>query len=192
VLDLGCGDGTYTSEFVAHGAREVVGIDPAPAAVAMASDRACQAGLEGRLRFEVGDIYDPDLPRRMPGFDCVVVRGVLHHISDPERGILCAAAVAETMIIVEPNGYNPVVKILEKVSRYHVEHEERSFSGRRIRSWLRRAGLQVQCHRHFNLVPFFCPDWATRLCRAAEPIIERIAPLRAVGCGQYIVRASRG
>lgn len=191
VLDLGCGDGTYTQEFVARGASEVVGIDPAAAAVAMASDRAGQAGLATRLRFETGDIYDSDLPRRMGRFDCVVLRGVLHHLSDPERGVRCAAALADTVIILEPNGYNPVVKILESVSRYHIEHEERSFSGRRIRSWVRRAGLRVEAHRHFNLVPFFCPDWAARLCRAAEPIVERIPPLRAVGCGQYVVVASR-
>ena len=39
------------------------------------------------------------------------------------------------MFVIEPNGYNPVLKVLEKVSRYHIEHEERSFFPATLHAW---------------------------------------------------------
>ena len=56
VLDLGCGDGTYTLEFPSLGAKEVLGIDPAEVAVEAANRKAKEAGLGEIVRFEVGNI----------------------------------------------------------------------------------------------------------------------------------------
>ena len=50
LIDVGCGDGTYTSELARRGSpSEVVGIDPSPGAVEVAARRYPD------LRFEVGD-----------------------------------------------------------------------------------------------------------------------------------------
>src|SRR5271168_1089630 len=46
VLDLGCGDGTYTLEFPALGVKAIIGVDPAVAAIDAASSKAKQRGLD--------------------------------------------------------------------------------------------------------------------------------------------------
>lgn len=191
VLDLGCGDGTYSLEFASLGAIEVFGIDPAEVAVEAANRKAKNAGLDTVVRFEAGNIYALKEQLGDRRFDCVVIRGVLHHLPDPKKAVACVASLANTVIILEPNGYNPVLKLLERFSRYHIEHEERSFLSSTLKSWCESAGLSVSVCEHFNLVPFFCPDWMAEICRKLEPIIERIPVLREIGCGQCIIVANR-
>ena len=61
VYDLGCGDGRIViaaaKEFGAHG----VGIEIDPAPLHMAAYNAKRAGVEGRVRFVRGDIFDADI-----------------------------------------------------------------------------------------------------------------------------------
>lgn len=191
ILDLGCGDGTYTLEFPSLGATEVLGIDPAEVAVEAANRRAKNAGLEAVVGFEAGNIYELREQLGDRRFDCVVLRGVLHHLPDPKKAVECASLMANTVIILEPNGYNPVLKLLERFSRYHIEHEERSFLPSTIKSWCESAGLNVTLIEHLNLVPMFCPDWMAKACRRVEPIVEEIPVLREIGCGQCLIVASR-
>lgn len=40
VLDIGCGDGSYTLEFCELGVKKIVGIDPADKAIDAATDKA--------------------------------------------------------------------------------------------------------------------------------------------------------
>jgi SAM-dependent methyltransferase len=191
VLDLGCGDGTYSVEFFDFGADTVLGIDPAQVAVEAANKRAQAMGISDRAHFEVGNIYDlgPQLENRE--FDCVVLRGVLHHLPDPAKAVACVAPLAETLVILEPNGFNPVLKILERFSTYHIEHEERSFFSGTLKNWVNTAGMKVTHTSHFNLVPMFCPDWMARGCKAVEPLVEHIPLVREVGCGQCLIVAQR-
>lgn len=191
VLDLGCGDGTYTLEFPAMGAVEVLGIDPAAVAVEAANRKALNAKLNAVVRFESGNIYELKEQIGDRQFDCVVLRGVLHHLPDPKKAIDCISSLGNAVIILEPNGYNPVLKLLERFSRYHIEHEERSFLPGTIKSWCESAGLCVNTIEHVNLVPMFCPDWMAKICRGIEPIIENTPVLREIGCGQCIIVASR-
>jgi 2-polyprenyl-3-methyl-5-hydroxy-6-metoxy-1,4-benzoquinol methylase len=191
VLDLGCGDGTYSLEFHALGASEVLGIDPAEVAVNAANERAEEAGIRGAVSFEVGNIYALEEQLGSKKFDCVILRGVLHHLPDPAKAISAIAPLVNKLIILEPNGYNPVLKLLERFSRYHVEHEERSFLPSTIKSWINEAGLKVESVEHLNLVPMFCPDWMANACKAIEPVVERIPVLREIGCGQCIIVATK-
>lgn len=191
ILDLGCGDGTYTLEFPALNAMDVLGIDPAEVAVEAANRRARNAGLDGVVRFEVGNIYALKEQLGDRTFDCVVLRGVLHHLPDPKKAIDCIAALANTVIILEPNGYNPVLKLLERFSSYHVEHEERSFLSSTIKTWCESAGLKVEKIGYLNLVPMFCPDWMAKACRSVEPLVESIPLVREIACGQCIIVAKR-
>ena len=191
ILDLGCGDGTYTLEFPSLGAIEVLGIDPAEVAVEAGNRKARNAGLGAVVSFEAGNIYDLKDQLGERHFDCVVLRGVLHHLPDPQRAVACISVLANTVIILEPNGCNPVLKLLERFSRYHIEHEERSFFPGTLKSWCELAGLNVAVIEHLNLVPMFCPDLMARICRSAEPVVERIPVLRAIGCGQCLIVANR-
>ena len=70
VLDVGCNAGLHALEWARRGV-EVVGIDSAPVAIALARQRA--AG-DGRLRFEVVDLNDLDLAP-LGTFDLVTVLG---------------------------------------------------------------------------------------------------------------------
>jgi 2-polyprenyl-3-methyl-5-hydroxy-6-metoxy-1,4-benzoquinol methylase len=189
VLDLGCGDGTYTVEFSKLGVKEIVGVDPATSAVASATMRARHLGVDGVVRFEVGNIYEMGLCLAGNRFDCIVLRGVLHHLPDPEKAIAGLSGFTGTIIVLEPNGNNPVLKLLEKYSRYHIEHEERSFSPSRIESWLTAAGFGIRSSRVFNLVPMFCPDWMAEILRVASPPVERVPLLRDIACGQSLIVA---
>lgn len=191
VLDLGCGDGTYTLEFPVLGVNEVLGVDPAGVAIDAANIKARKYGLDASVRFEVGNIYALEHYLAGNRFDCIVLRGVLHHLPDPARAIAGLASFGGTIIVLEPNGNNPVLKLLEKYSRYHIEHEERSFSPSTIQSWLANAGFSVCSSKVFNLVPMFCPDWMAKVLRGIGPIVERLPLLRDIACGQSIIVARR-
>lgn len=189
VLDLGCGDGTYTLEFETLGVKEVVGVDPASAAIEAANAKARKQGIDARVRFEVGNIYALEAYLVNNRFDCIVLRGVLHHLPDPARAIAGLASFNGTIVVLEPNGNNPVLKLLEKYSHYHIEHEERSFAPAQICSWLTDAGFRVCSNKVFNLVPMFCPDWMVKVLSMVGPFVERLPLVRSIACGQSIIVA---
>lgn len=191
VLDLGCGDGAYTVEFAALGVSEVLGIDPSPAAIDAANARAERLGLSSKIRFETGNIYELGTLLSEGVFDCIVLRGVLHHLPDPARAIAALSEFKGTLIVLEPNGLNPILKMLEKFSKYHIEHEEQSFSPARIKFWIGNSGLRVSKSNVINLVPMFCPDWMAKTLRVLEPVVERIPILRDISCGQSVIVAHR-
>jgi 2-polyprenyl-3-methyl-5-hydroxy-6-metoxy-1,4-benzoquinol methylase len=190
ILDLGCGDGAYTLEFPALGVSAVLGSDPAEAAIKSASQKSEKLGLSDVVRFEVGNIYE--LGSLLDaGYDCIVLRGVLHHLPDAAEAIQALGAFRGTVIILEPNGNNPVLKLLEKYSRYHVEHEERSFTPRLLRSWLTNARFSIVSCEVLNLVPMFCPTWMARLGQVLGPVVERVPLLRDILCGQTLIVARK-
>lgn len=191
VLDLGCGDGTYTLEFPTLGVKEVVGVDPAGVAIEAANAKARKLGVDTTVKFEVGNIYalEPYLAGNY--FDCIVLRGVLHHLPDPARAIAGLVAFGGTIVVLEPNGNNPVLKLLEKYSRYHIEHEERSFAPALIHTWLTAAGFCVSSSKVLNLVPMFCPDWMAKVLRVVGTIVERLPLVRDIACGQVVIVARK-
>ncbi len=63
----------------------VTGVDISPEMVEQANRRAAEAGVLGRVRFEVGDVGA--LPFPDEHFDLVVSTSSLHHWSDPARGL---------------------------------------------------------------------------------------------------------
>jgi len=87
VLDAGCGTG-YTVMWIAarHPDVEVLGIDISETSLRCAQDYANEWSI-GNVRFKQHQIYDlPDLGEQ---FDLIVCTGVLHHLSDPDRGLQC-------------------------------------------------------------------------------------------------------
>jgi SAM-dependent methyltransferase len=188
LLDLGCGDGTYSLELLRLGANFVVGIDPSEAAVAVASKKADQTAFTDRVHFQVGNIYNLSLNEH---FDCIILRGVLHHLPDAAKALKSISSFSDNVLIMEPNGANPVLKLIEKTSKYHIEHEEQSFLFSTIHRWLYEAGY-IHCSlKLVNLVPMFCPDWMARLCKLSEPVVESLPFIRNVCCGQYIILATK-
>jgi SAM-dependent methyltransferase len=190
VLDLGCGDGTYTRDLITRDkASFVKGIDPAPDAIAHARALAAQAELSNCV-FQQSLIGDVDATEH---FDVAVLRGVLHHLDDPAAAVRKALSVADEVVILEPNGLNPVLKVIERVSEYHRLHEERSFAPALLEQWIRAGGGQMVICRFINLVPMFCPAPMARALKFVEPAMEALPLLRRIACGQLLIvaRASR-
>jgi len=185
ILDIGCGDGTYTVELLAKDPPpvRVVGLDPAREALKVAAGRSG----DSRLSFLVGSAYE--LPFSDRSFDCAYLRGVLHHMQTPEIAVREALRVAREIVIIEPNGYNPVLKVIERTSRYHREHDERSYTSARIRNWIVAAGGRVSRLSYVGLVPMFCPDPLARTLKRVEPLVEGTPGLRQLACAVSVIVA---
>lgn len=181
VIDIGCGDGTYTMELYSHQPKYLLGVDAAASAVECAIEKSNR--IEN-LEFAVGDIYNlKDINGR---FDIAIVRGVLHHLDDVVSAINSISKIADQIIIVEPNGYNPVLKIIEKTSKYHIEHDEKSYFPHLLDKWFEREGGKVARSKYCGLVPMFCPDVMAKLLKKIEPIIESIPVIRQLLCAVYV------
>jgi ubiquinone/menaquinone biosynthesis C-methylase UbiE len=185
VLDIGCGDGTYSVELIdVGGAASVLGLEPAEQAVAVARSRIGDAPLS----FEVGSAYAIPFPSR--SFDIAYIRGVLHHVDRPVDVLREALRVAATVVVVEPNGYNMGLKVLERVSKYHRDHAEKSYAPRRLDRWIGELGGHVVKRQWTGFVPMFAPDWFARSAKRVEPVLERLPLLRAACCAQYVFAAA--
>lgn len=184
IIDIGCGDGTFTRALIQMGAASVLGLDPASAAIEKARELTHN---QPNLRFETGSAYQ--LESLDQQFDIAVFRGVLHHLPNAATAIQMAAKIAHEIVILEPNGLNPILKAIEKLSDYHRQHEEQSFLPSTIKKWCRDAGAEPTYCQYINLVPVFCPDRMAYLLKRLEPWIEKIPLLRHLACGQIIIRA---
>ena len=187
VLDLGCGDGFYTFRFhdVGH-PRELVAVDAAARAIDIAEGRR-----DGRrIRFEVGDahhLHHPD-----DSFDLVLIQSILHHDDNPADIIREAFRLAPEILIHEPNGNNFGLKLIEKLSPYHREHAEKSYTSRSLRKWIETAGGRLVAQRFVGFVPMFSPDLLARLMKTLEPLVEATPGVRALGCSVCVQLAVRG
>lgn len=186
VLDIGCGDGFYTIQFWDRGGpREMVGVDASPAAIKIANANK----RERTIRFEVGDAHHLAYPDNR--FDLVLIQSILHHDDHPQDIIREAFRLAPEILIHEPNGNNPGLKIIEKLSPYHREHNEKSYTSRQLVQWIRQAGGIVIANRFAGFVPMFCPDWLARLANTVEPLVESTPVLNTLGCAVYVLVARR-
>ena len=92
---------------------------------------------------------------------------------------------------MEPNGYNPLLKIIEKISPYHRFHQEKSYTPIQIRNWLKKAGYKVKSDQFVGIIPFFFPDTFTVILKKFEPLVEGIPRVRNFLCGVYVVYAGK-
>jgi len=186
LLDLGCGDGTYTAELLRLGQpASIHGVDPSPGAISAAMART----EDPRLTFAVGSAEG--LPHPDGAFDVAYLRGVLHHMEQPVEALAEGLRVAPLIVVVEPNGYNPGLKVLERVSAYHREHGERSYPPRRLDRWAESVGGRVVARRYVGFVPMFSPDVYARMAKRIEPALEGRPILRQAMCAQYVFAAMR-
>jgi len=87
VLDLGCGIGTDTLTFAWYGA-DIYAIDISAESLKVAMRRATAEGLDGKIRWGLGNIERPFHPapdwiREWRDFDLVYSFGVIHHTPVP-------------------------------------------------------------------------------------------------------------
>ena len=186
LLDMGCGDGFYTRYFWDTAKpRSLTAIDAASSAIEMA-----EANKKGRaINFEVGDIHHINYPDN--NFDVALIQGVLHHDDRPQQILREAFRLAPQIIVLEPNGYNLGLKIIEKLSPYHRAHREKSYAPATLNRWIREAGGKVTSQIFAGFVPIFCPDWLAISLKKMEPIIEALPLISALGCAVNVVVANR-
>ncbi|WP_083864931.1 methyltransferase domain-containing protein [Nocardia brevicatena] len=148
-LDVGSGTGSEVLEFAARvGARgEAVGVDPNPAMLAVARERAEEAGASAR--FVEGTAYR--LPFPDDSFDAVRCERVFQHLDDP------AAATAEIARVLRPGGRVLLVdsdwrtsiihpgdpEVLDRLTTAMLSETPNPTSGRRLRGLLTAAGFVI-------------------------------------------------
>ena len=183
IIDIGCGDGVYTDSL----AQSFPGVyfeghDPAHKAIDIATGRFPS------ITFKVANILD-EKNIQTTAFDVEVMRGVIHHLPDDSQStaIRHARSYANTLIILEPNGNNPLLKIIEKRSAYHIMHEEQSFSSAVLTSWCKAAGWSSVTVQYIGFVPFFFPEIFARFIYFFQPVLERIPVLNKYFSAQIIL-----
>jgi SAM-dependent methyltransferase len=117
VADVGCGHGASTILLAqAFPRSEFVGFDYHDASIEHARDAASEAGLDGRVSFEVAAAkeYPGD------GYDFVAMFDCLHDMGDPEGAsahVLSTLAADGTWMIVEPYAGDRLEENLNPVGR---------------------------------------------------------------------------
>lgn len=182
IVDIGCGDGKHTLELLsALPQSSIVGIDPAEDAIKLAKKRIQKKGGK-KISFIVGNIYDVDKLFKTKSFDLAIIRGVLHHLYEPIFAIKKISRVFPNVIIVEANGYNPILKVIERVSPYHREHEEKSYWPPLLSEWFRKQGYKLMSEKYAGIVPYFCPTTLAKALKLLEPLFENIPILNRLYC----------
>ncbi|MHB8612751.1 MAG: class I SAM-dependent methyltransferase [Candidatus Dormibacteraceae bacterium] len=186
ITDIGCGDGTFTVRYWDRAQpRMMSALDPAIMAVVSGSTKSGARPIH----FVAADGHH--LPYGDNAFDVAILQAILHHDTDPAATIREAFRVAREIIVLEPNGYSPVLKLMERMSPYHREHEERSYTSARLRGWVEAAGGHVTKGRFGITVPMFSPDWMARAFKLVEPLFERLPLINRMVCAVYVFHASR-
>jgi ubiquinone/menaquinone biosynthesis C-methylase UbiE len=186
VIDIGCGDGYWTTKLYDEvRPSRIVGIDAAPAAIALAVERIGDRSLH----FQVANAHDLPFPDN--SFDVALLQAMLHHDNTPWDSIREAFRVARRIVVLEPNGNNLGLKMIEHVSQYHRNHGERSYRPQLLDQWVRASGGRVVTRKLAGFVPMFCPDWVATSMKALEPLVESTPGLRDLGCAIYVFVADR-
>lgn len=189
LIDIGCGDGSYTEEFASINTLErILGVDPSKPAIDAAISKYSTLP---KLTFQNSELLE--LLDAGDFFDVAVIRGVVHHATNPEVLISSALNLAKTVIISDPNGLNLVLKVIEKTSQYHREHEEQSFTAWKFKKWISNCGGKIVFYKIGVLVPFFCPSFLAKVLHWLEPLVENTPLVRNLVCGTqvFVVRQTR-
>lgn len=181
LLDAGCGPGSITAGLARHVAPgEVVGVDAEPAVLAIARERG--AGIPN-LRFERASVYD--LPHAADSFDAAYAHQLLQHLADPPAALRELARVVRPggLVAVRDSDYQTMIswprsEAIEQWRALYTEMVRRNGAdanaGRRIPSWLARAGLgeigvttTVALMRERDEVRNWGDSWAERVTASA-------------------------
>jgi carbamoyltransferase len=138
VLDVGCGTG-HLANFLGISCRLVTGVDLSLNSLRLADEFRKQHNLE-RVRFVQANLFR--LPFEPGQFDVVVCNDVLHHTSDPLRGLLELVPLVRPgghIIISLNNAYSGLKTNLRRLA--FRPHESRHRIGE-VLEWFKSAGLE--------------------------------------------------
>ncbi len=124
VIVVGCADGGVTP-LARGGAKTVLGIDIADAAIAKLNQAIQEEGFADRANAIVGNAEDLDVPEN--SHDLICCTGVLHHL-DVEASMQSWSKALDAggkVIMMEPMAYNPIIagyRLLTPAMRTDDEH----------------------------------------------------------------------
>lgn len=167
-LDLGCGDGGFSNEVLAHCYAAVDAYDKAQAAIHRAKD-----GASGpHVHFNVADILGLDYSS-LPRYDGAFLIGILHHVKWGTPAIVKGLkSITPRVVVLEPNGDNLFRKLLEVTPSYRAAGEE-SFRTKELVQIFNQAGYKAVVRKRLNLFPNFTPGIVYRVLAGLEPRIEK-------------------
>jgi ubiquinone/menaquinone biosynthesis C-methylase UbiE len=188
ILDVGCGDGVFTFELLKRvSPKKIIAFDCAKEAIRVANNAINKKKDKGKIKFLTGSAYDAHKMFKKNSFDVIVIRGVLHHLSDPERAIKSLRCLSGNIIVLEPNGYNPILKIIENISPYHSQHGEKSYWPPTLNKWFMNNSFKVKKQLFFSIVPYFCPENIVKMLKFIEPFMEKIPYIKQFYCGTNLI-----
>lgn len=187
ILDVGCGDGTFTFEILKKiNPKKIVGFDCAQAAIKVA-EKTIEKKDKNKIKFMHGDVYNSHKMFKKNSFDIVIIRGVLHHLNNPKKAIKSLKNISNRILVLEPNGFNPILKLIENTSPYHIQRGEKSYWPPTINKWFADNNFKVRRQLFFSIVPYFCPKNIVKVLKFIEPIMERIPFVKLFYCGTNLV-----
>lgn len=105
VLDVGCGPGRNSVDFIrAGGAGRVTGVDLAPQMITLAKEHAADCEVGNNCEFFEGDFLGRDFADRT--FDFAVALGVMDYILDPKDILEGMRRLSRSKVIVSFPGRN--------------------------------------------------------------------------------------
>ncbi|HVX09724.1 MAG TPA: class I SAM-dependent methyltransferase [Pirellulales bacterium] len=132
VLDVGCGDG-YLMSLLSPLAESVTGIDPEPAAIALANDKLKDYH---NCSVNVGSCYDLEFPDN--SFGSVVMADMIEHVDDDD---LC---VQEASRVLSPEGTVIVTTPRRRQDRPIGRDHVREYTADELAQLMRRWFAEIQ------------------------------------------------
>jgi SAM-dependent methyltransferase len=153
VLELGCGDGEFATAGLAPRFRRVDALDGSKSAVARARARP----HPDHVHFQVSDLRTHEFADGARWSGAFIV-GFLHHVKPWMPSIVARLArVAPRVVVVEPNGDNPIRPLIELLPSSRRARCE-SFRLPELLAPFREAGYGLAVHRTVNLPLGLTPD----------------------------------
>ncbi|MBI2362127.1 MAG: methyltransferase domain-containing protein [Elusimicrobia bacterium] len=186
-IDIGCGDGECTARVLGLvSPDEIVAIDPARAAVESAEKRI----TDPRITWQYASCYQ--IPYPDDRFDVALLMGVLHHVGDPAAAIAEALRVAPRVVVVEPNGYNPGLMLVNEFVPSARHFGEKAYWPRSLRAWVRAGGGRIVRSEYGRLVSHhWSAGLASAVDRYIQPAVEAVPWARNILCSEYAFLAER-
>ncbi|MFD3513379.1 class I SAM-dependent methyltransferase [Streptomyces sp. NPDC058657] len=158
ILDLGAGTGTGTRALLGQfGGAQVTAVDMSESMLERLTEKAEEAGIEGRRVRTVRADLDEGWPQGLSSFDLIWASASLHHMGDPDRSL------TEVLAALRPGGLLIAVEMDSTPFPRFLPDD--------LGPGLGRPGLEARCHAgveemHRAGVPHLGDDWGVRLTRA--------------------------
>ncbi|MFH1047623.1 MAG: class I SAM-dependent methyltransferase [Patescibacteria group bacterium] len=199
VLDVGCAFGTQCLLLATAGAAHVDGVDICAPYIAIAKKRLALWGADN-VSCSARSVFDCDASEP---YDLIFVMETLHHIVPFEDFFARVRVLLKPggkLIISEPNGGNPFIhgRATRKgwnsgrkiTTGGYVQTDEMYMPDAVVVRGLKDSGFEVNRVERYRVFPGGGTGMMDKLLAYAEPIVERLLPLKLLGVG-YTVIAQR-